>query len=293
MSERTKKIVLGVLGVLVALFAADQLWTRMVVEPRDAAEAKLERGRESKTKMRLQIKAAQKEVDRLEAWRKRSLPADVQSARTLYQGWLHKLVDGAKLEQRYIDSSSPIGRTGYRVLPFTLRGVGTMDQLTELLYAFYRAPHLHRIRTLSISPIGSSSKLDLSFAIETLIVDGCDRVDMLATGEGTSLASDDLNAYRVLSERNLFGRSPTVGVAELTELTAVVTVDGVAEAWVMNRMEDTMQKLRVGDHLSAGWFQGEIVEIEGDDVVLDSDGDRWLLTRGDPLSEAIALPPEY
>ncbi len=85
----------------------------------------------------------------------------------------------------------------------------------------------------------------------------------------------------------------SVSVAELTELTAVVTVDGVAEAWVMNRMEDTMQKLRVGDHLSAGWFQGEIVEIEGDDVVLDSDGDRWLLTRGDPLSEAIALPPEY
>lgn len=293
MSDRTKKITIGLFALLFGLFAVDQFWSRMIVEPRDIAQDKLDRGTKQKNKMKLQIKQAQQKIRRFDAWHKRSLPSDVDSARTQYQGWLVRLVARVGLEQRYVDSGTPSARTGHRILPFTIRGVGTMEQLTELLFEFYKAPHLHRIRTLSISPLGAGDRLDLSFAIEALIVEGCDRVDMLATGSSTSLASDNLSAYRVLAHRNLFGRSPRAGVAELTELTAVVAVDGVSEAWFMNRIEDTMQKLRVGDRLDAGWFEGQIVEIEGNDVVLDADGDRWLLTRGDRLTDAVALPPEF
>jgi hypothetical protein len=161
-----------------------------------------------------------------------------------------------------------------------------------LLYRFYQAPHLHRIRTLSIAPVASGARLSLSFAIEALMVEGCERSDRLAEGVGTALASQQLRDYRLLAERNLFGQGPRAGIAELTELTAVLTVDGIAEAWFMNRIEDRLHKLRVGDRLQAGWFEGVVVEIEGDDVVLDEGGGRWLLTRGDRLADATALPPE-
>lgn len=292
MSERQKKMALGTLAVLFSLLAADQLWSWLVAEPRRTAMAKHDRLVKQVRKAKLQIKGAQKQVKTLKQWRARSLPTDVQSARTLYQGWLNRLIDSAGLEQRVVDSGAPVKRAGLQVLPFTVRGTGTMEQLTKLLYQFYRAPHLHRIRTMTIAPIGSGARLSLSFAIEALMVGGCDRTDRLAEGVSTALAFQQLRDYRILAERNLFGQGPRAGIAELTELTGVATSDGISEAWFMNRMEDRLQKLRVGDRLKAGWFDGVVVEIEGDDVVLDDGNQRWLLTRGERLADATALPPE-
>ncbi len=293
MSDRQKQWAIGSMVLLFGLLAADQLWSRMVAEPGKIAMAKHDRLIKQIRKTKLQIKGAQQQVRRLKQWRARSLPTDVQSARTLYQGWLHRLVDSAGLEQRVVDSGTPVKRAGLQVLPFTVRGTGTMEQLTKLLYQFYRAPHLHRIRTLSIAPISAGARLSLSFAIEALMVEGCERTDRLAEGVSTVLASPQLRDYRLLAERNLFGQGPRVGVAELTELTAVLKVDGVPEAWFMNRIDDRLIKLRVGDRLQAGWFDGVVEAIEGDEVILDEGGGRWLLTRGDRLADAAALPPEY
>jgi len=293
MSERNKKLALGALVLLFGLLAADRLWSRLVDEPRQTAMKKHEKLVKAVRQTKLKVKMAQQEIRPLQQLRARSLPVDVQSARTLYQGWLHRLVDSAGLEQRMVDSGAPVKRAGLLVLPFTVRGTGTMEQLTKLLYQFYQAPHLHRIRTLSIAPIASGTRLNLSFAIEALMVEGCKRTDRLAEGVGAALASSQLSDYRVLAERNLFGQGPRVGVAELTELTAVLTVDGVPEAWFMNRIEDRLRKLREGDRLQAGWFDGMVVEIVGDDVILDDGNGRWLLTRGDRLADAVALPPEH
>ncbi len=78
----------------------------------------------------------------------------------------------------------------------------------------------------------------------------------------------------------------------MTELTAVLMIDDISEAWFMNRIEDRLVKLRVGGRLQSGWFDGVVVEIEGNEVVLDDGGQRWLLSRGDRLADATALPPE-
>ncbi len=292
MNDRQKKLVLGALVLLFGLFSADQLWTRLVAEPRKVAMAKENQLKERLRKTKLQVKLAKQHVKQLKGWRARSLPVDVQSARSLYQGWLNQLVESAGLEQRVFDSGSPVSQAGLLVLPFTVRGTGSMEQLTQLLYRFYRAPHLHRIRTLSITPVSSGSRLSLSLAIEALIVKGCDRTDQLAEGHGTALASEQLSDYRVLVERNLIGQGPKVGFVDMTELTAVLRIDDIWEAWFMNHIEDRLEKLRVGGRLQSGWFDVVIVEIEGDEVILDDGSQRWLLSRGDRLADATALPPE-
>jgi hypothetical protein len=40
-------------------------------------------------------------------------------------------------------------------------------------------------------------------------------------------------------------------------------------------------------------MQGRLIEINGSDIIIESNGFRWLLTLGDPLSAAVPLPAEY
>ena len=54
-----------------------------------------------------------------------------------------------------------------------------------------------------------------------------------------------------------------------------------------------MVKLRPGQTLVIGQFQAEVVEIDEDDVILEADGERWLVAIGENLGEAFALPPEF
>ena len=42
-----------------------------------------------------------------------------------------------------------------------------------------------------------------------------------------------------------------------------------------------------------GPVAGTIAEIVGSEVIIESDGERWLLTLGDRLVDAYALPPEF
>ena len=293
MNERRKKILIGSMVVLVGLVLAEQFWTRMIKDPKEAFATDKNKLTVLFRKAKSQNIKAKQQIRYMEKFRERSLPANVQTALTLYQGWLIQLAEEVGLENRSVDCGSPISRPGYKTIPFSVRGTGTMDQLTHLLFTFYRAPHLHRIRTMTVTPIASGSRLGLSFTIDAMIVDGCQRIDRLATGVAVTLASENRADYDILAQRNLFGRKAVAEVAELTELTAVTAVDGMPEVWFMNRLEDRLQKLRVGDQLQAGWFGGEIVEINQDDVILEVDGQRWLLTRGDRLVDAVALPPEY
>jgi len=293
MNDNRRKLLIGAFAVMLVLVVGDQLRTHIVVGPRVALEKRGASLRKQIQKAQMDIRVAKHAKRQLETWYERSLPTDIQTARTIYQGWLYELMEKVELGQRYVDSDSPITRPGYEVLPFTARGTGTLDQLTRLLYEFYRSPHLHKIRTMSITPISAEGQLDLSLAIEALVVEGAQRADQLATGESDVLASDDLRDYRVVVRRNLFRQSPRVEIAEHTVLTAIVEVDGIPEVWFTSQADDKLYKLHVGDPLQVEWFEAVVEEINGRDVIITADGERWLLTIDDRLSDAVALPPGF
>ena len=95
----------------------------------------------------------------------------------------------------------------------------------------------------------------------------------------------------------MFGTSGPVDPTDHTFLTGINYVNGEPEAWFTLRMADdpdqALLKLRTGSSLQIGQFSGTVVRIDEDDVVLEADGERWLLGIGESLAQAYALPPEY
>jgi hypothetical protein len=93
----------------------------------------------------------------LDEWNRRSLPSDLVKARSLYQNWLANTVEKIRLAKAEVTSSPPMPRLGiYNRLPFTVRGQGTLSQVTQLLYEFYRADHLHQLQRFTLTPIEST-----------------------------------------------------------------------------------------------------------------------------------------
>ena len=242
---------------------------------------------------------------RLTAWEQQSLPTDTEVARSLYQAWVVELVNDVGLAGPSVNSSEPSNHQGiYHSLAFSVRGRGTLEQLTKFLFAFYQTDLLHQIRSVNITPVAKSDQLDLSLAIEAVSLTmpaGSRRRSPETVFEefrlrtarvGQRLAFESLEDYALIARRNLFGVGGGADVTENTLLTSINLVDGQPEVWFTVRTKDEIVKLRVGGKLELGSLTLTVVEVFGADVVVDVDGERWLLTLGDRVTDAHALPPE-
>jgi hypothetical protein len=165
--ERKLAVVTAVLGALIAgkfLFSA---W-RGPVTQRVTERANLQ-----KEVDRLQERAdrAKEAQDKLDEFSRRSLPADPELARSLYQNWLFELAEDVGFHGIEVDVTGDGRQRGggaYRALRFNLKGEASLDQLTEFLYEFYSVDHLHQIRTLSVKPVEKSGNLDVQLTMEAL-----------------------------------------------------------------------------------------------------------------------------
>jgi len=289
-----KNILLAAFAAMLLIYVGNWLWENMVEAPLEKRRAKTVRLQEDVEKRKLQLARARKAAKELAVWEDQSLPSDTEVARSLYQAWLLELVEHVKLANPHVDSGNPVGRKGlYHALSFSLRGRGTLRQLTVLLFEFYRADHLHQVRSLGITPLEGADQLDLSISIEALVLPGADREDRLSRQTSDRLASAELADYEMIVRRNLFGSGDGFDPTDHTYLTAVTYSDGQAEAWFTMRVNDKVLKLRKGQNLQVGQFNGTVAEIADTDVILESDGERWLLTVGENITQAFALPPEY
>lgn len=289
-----KHILAAIFGAMLLFYVGDWLLKNVLQGPlqtRRARTALLEKRIRAKRRELARACAAGKQ---LVAWWSQSLPSDGEVARSLYQAWLLELVGHVGLANPNVDPGEPINRSGlYRVLPFTVRGRGTLGQLTKFLFEFYRAGHLHQVRALGITPLPKTDELTLSISIEALVLAGADRKDRLTTERSDRLASDGLEDYRVIEQRNLFGVGGPPEAIQYAVLTKVTYVDDRPEVTFTLQTTDEKIPVGVGDRLEIGSFRARVVEINGADVIIESDGQRWLLTLGDRLIDAYALPPEF
>jgi len=311
-------ILAAVFGAMVLYFGGE--WVLKTLQnPIDTARLKTERLKKEIKKRENELARARKAAKQLAVWETQSLPADVEVARSLYQAWLVELVDEVKLDDPSVNSGEPVSRQGmYHTLPFSVRGRGTLEQLAGFLFVFYRTDLLHQVRSLNITPLANSDRLDLSMSIEALVLPGAGperrKGDTAEQAQETifaefrrrawrnsqRLASAALADYDPIVQRNLFGIGGSPDPTDHTYLTAVSSVDGEPQAWFTLRAAGEVLKLRKGDQLevkqSSGTiaFSGKIAEIDGSDVIIETDdGERWLLTLGESLTDAYALPPEF
>jgi hypothetical protein len=107
------------------------------------------------------------------------------------------------------------------------------------------------------------------------------------------LATNDLSAYQVIEDRDLLQTAKGgIDKADYTFLSAIFHQDDQQEVWFSVRTDGSRITAKLGDTIHSGSFVGKVVEILDQDIVLDRNGSRWLLSNGENLSEAFALPPE-
>ncbi len=321
-TNKYRQIALGaVFGLLVLYFGGEWFWDTVLQGP-------IDRKKRDAIQVAKKVKAKEKEwadfkrnAQKLMAWREQSLPSDTEVARSLYRAWLLQLViDYVELDTPSVNPGEPMNRQGrYHAIPFSVRGRGTLDQLTKFLMVFYQTDLLHQIRSLHLTPLANSDQLDVSVTIEALVIPGAgpeldedlteeerqnaliedfrrraaqpaERLASVSWGQYTPPRQRD---YDTIADRNLFGIGGDPDPTDHAYLTFINSVNGEPELWFTLRATDETLKLRQGDRFQIGTFRGSIAEIEGSDVILQSDGERWLLTLGEKLTDAFALPPEF
>jgi len=303
-----QRVLAAVLGVIMLLLVGDWALKHAIQEPMDRAERKTGQLTKDIERLGKLVTLARKKNETLAVWETQSLLGDPRVARSLYQAWLVELVDDVRLANPSVSSGEPINRRGfYYSLSFSVRGRGTLDTLTTFLYAFYQTDLLHQIRAVNITPLKQADQIDLSISIEALVLShvatASARLDQQALFDAfqrrtwrksNRLASERLEDYEVIVHRNLFGMGGETSMdpTNHTYLTSINMVNGEPEVWLTKRTTDETLKVRQGETFEVGSLSCEIAEIYGKDVIIESDGERWLLTLGDKLTDAHALPPE-
>jgi Tfp pilus assembly protein PilO len=256
-------------------------------------------------------KRGQQAALQLAEWEHRSLPSEQDMAKTLYQTWLVQMTDRVKLTNANIDA----GRGGnhrniYHTLPFTVQARGSVEQAVAFLHEFYSANHLHQLRSATFKPVPNSKDLDLNLSIEALVLPGADRRDELNDEPSTRLALGSLDAYKQkITGRNLFAqytpptprpaftpsfttRPPSFDPAKFAVLTAILEVGDGPQAWVSVKTSGEVIRLREGDKVSVGQFNGTVKRINVSDIEIETDGKRRQLALGKSLPQSIELPSE-
>lgn len=357
--NRRKHLLLAGLGLIAVFYVGDWILTNWIEEPKAERRKQIvalqARIKEYDQKY---IARAQQDIPWLRYWYSQSLPTNPEVAQSLYRAWLLEVGEYVGIAGRTVNATQAVKRGAFYSMNFSMRGRGTLEQLTQFLYEFYNAGHLHKINSISITPMGKGGVLDLSVVIETLIIPQANRPDQLGTGRAYRLASLSLDDYQVIPERNLFSvGGGSVDPVNYTYLTAVNYVDDKPQAWFTMRTSEAVMKLSENDQLvqtgktvrklcqvedlhaiafngtrseigSIGEIEtnsvlvrwadrvweptlnlagdslefrpfdsqiseiGSVVDIEDTEVVLQSGDERWLLSIGDGLNDALALPPE-
>jgi len=250
----------------------------------------------------------QKAAKQMAEWEKRSLPSDHERARSLYQNWLLKLVDKVDMRRARVESAEGRPhRNTYYLLPFTIRGQATIDELIRFLHEFYSAGHLHQIRHLSIKPQDDGKQIEVLISIEALCLPGATRADKLTDEPGKELSRAKLADFRkTIVERKMFSaysptpppkaeptrtpppEPPKFDASKYAYLTGITATGPKLQAWFRSRTNNEDFRLSEGDQFQIGPLRGTIVRIGPREVEFEAGGTRYTVVLGTNLHDALA-----
>ena len=301
MQQRERVLAIG-LGLMVSMFVL--YWGvgryRSMFSSR---EALIKNRNDDVKKFRTKLAKIKRDSDRRKELEKRSLPKDESKAETLYQEWLVTLAN--KLQSNNVATRDVRTRSkGYTALGFRVTGEGSLEQITQVLFDFYSANHLHQITTLSIDPQEKTGNLKLDMNIDALILPGVKRTDSLTTEPGDNLVLEGFDKYKsAIVGRNLFAEykapvipstpeppKPDFDKAKLAVLTTIVEVDGKPQAWFFDRGVSKQTDLYEGDEFEVAGVKGKVKRIDFDRgfVELEIDGKPVTVRQSKSLGDTLA-----
>ena len=217
MSPREKKLALfvGAMLPIVVLFLAFFWFMDRFDSNNEQIDDLMAQVQEQEDKTRLGLAASKRQG----FYRKTSLPRTLGRTRNVYSAWLDEVV----LEDCGMTYKAVRSKKGGNLVyerdsiasrnAFTIRPIGTLEQLTKFLHIFYSAEHMHRINKLSIKPDSKSTRgkpavltgeLRMEIEIEVLSMsDGPDDIASFPVWK-KELPMLDRYADNILT-RNIFG----------------------------------------------------------------------------------------
>lgn len=254
-----------------------------------------------------ELEAAARDAARLAEWKRRALPSDRQLARSLYQNWLRGLANRVHFRQLNIESKELESRRDmFTRMGFTLHGHATLGDLTQFLYEFHSAGHLHQIRQMDVKPLENSRELDVNLTVEALSLPNADRKDRLSAERGKGLKLAKLEDYRdVIVNRDVFApyvppkpakpavvekpKKP-VDRGQYTFVTGFTEVDGQRQVWIQDRIAGKTWQLAEGAEFKVGDLPGKVCSIgPAHEATIDFDGQCRRLRDGDNLRSGTAI----
>ena len=287
MNERRKLLLPLLLGVIAVAFVGDKAYQNLYAEPLREKEVRKKNLSNELHETKVKIKQGEQKLPQLDVVQTRSLPYDIELAISEYRGWLFGLFEEVDLKRTSVDSGQPI-RVGkiYDRLTFSVRGSGSLDQVTQFLHAFYSAGHLHKIRSLTFNPT-ATGRIDISLSIEALALVTAESKDALTTETSGQLASSDHDAYRVISKRDFFSASVGSWLTS-TQLSAITkNADGSFQAWFNVPGDATTLIVDEGESASVAGHTIDLVTATRDIATLAIDGDNIQIRIGQSLAEAV------
>jgi hypothetical protein len=258
------------------------------------------------------LEAGNRADAKIRSWRAKSLPSESGVAESLYHHWLIEQLYGAGLDDVDLRPQPAIAsRADFKSLSMIVQAGGSLDHLTQFLFAFYEADFLHKISRLTLVPNSSGNSVGLTMKIDALVLSDADQTDQLPSGTAGRLARNDVAAYQEsIVARNVFTAykppppppppkpavvdkpkpkpKPRFDDATQAFLTAIVTnrAGGDAlEVWINVRTTGETLRLGAGDAFHVGQMEGRITAIEPQAVVLETDEGRYRVAIGTHLRD--------
>ena len=290
--QRQTILVAALALVLLALFGPSLYST--VTGPFDEAAEKKAKYEADIGKRQARLREARRARQDLEAWKPGSLPADPEMAKQAYQDWLLELVRRVRLQNPSVRGGDARPRGAFDVLTFSLSARGNPEQWVRFLYEFYQAGHLHQVRSMNFTPYASQGALDVVVTIEAISIPDANTSDRLTSAPENRLAFESLRDYQPLLRRDLFGLGGIPDPIDLARVTGIQSVNGVPRVWITQQAETApdraVLKLGRGDAFEIGMWSGKVADILPSDVLLESGGEFWIVSVGETLGQALALP---
>jgi len=234
------------------------------------------------------VKAAKTASKRLADWQRRALPSEVSDARLHYRIWLRQLVDRIQFQQATVEATGEQSRAKTcTLLKFRVHGRTNLAKLTEFLWEFYSAGHLHLISLIELTAVPNSPDVDVNIDVDAMSLPGADRKTELAKEPGKSLRLASLADYGKIAERNFFRpfQPPAVQPesAPTILVTAILRTERRGEVWLVDRPSNKDWKLHEDEHFDAGKLKGTVKTIGTRAVAIEIDGCLGQYRCGDTL----------
>jgi hypothetical protein len=290
----------GVFG----LFGLDTLYRSWIEGPQTELNRRVDDLSKEIAESNQQQLQSQKIGRRMTEYTARALPSDPTLARSSYQEWLLRLVDQHQFSGTSVDASQPVPieirsrtkkgkrvRVGHRI-DYSLRGQASLNQFSQFMDRFRQSGQLHKVRSLSLNPIGNEGRLDINLSIQVLSMESSANESDVGNWVMVPEAQQNLKPATSLIRRNPFARGFAKALDDVQLRAITSNREGIVEAWFAADARGSIRKVPVGSPIPLPLHEITVLEILRDKVLVNVNQEPQWIEMGESIGQVVKRSAE-